>query len=175
MNSIHTGGDQVGNLINGIGDARLPHGLGVIAVAGQNAGQLPGQRGTAHGHHALDGGLAQHRHDPRLNGHFNPRQTAPLPETEEIVVVKKQLANQVGYTGIHLLLEVADVRDHVGALRVSLGVTGPGNAEVPVLPNPGHQVIGVEKIRVRDCVGVVISPQRQNVLHTSGLEGVHHL
>ena len=147
----------------------------MIAVAGQNAGELPRQRGAAHGHHALNGGFAQHGHDTRLNGHFNPSQTAPLPEAEKIVVVKKQLADQVGYTGIHLLLEIADVRDHVGALRVSLGVAGPGNAKVPVLPNPRHQVIGMEKIRVRDCVGVVVSSQRQNVLHASGLKGVHHL
>ena len=55
MDAVHPGGNEVRDLVDGIGDARLPQGLGVVAVPGQQPGKLPGQGGTAHGHHALDG------------------------------------------------------------------------------------------------------------------------
>ena len=72
--------------------------------------------------------------------------------------------------GIHLLLQIANVVDHVRALGVSLGIAGPGHAEVPPAVDEGDQLIGMEKICLGREIGVPVAPQGQHVLHPIPLQ-----
>ena len=76
----------------------------MVPVPGQNTGQLAGHAGTAHGNHALNGVFGQHGHNAGLNGNIDARDAAALQKAEEVLVVKKELADQMLGAGIHLFL-----------------------------------------------------------------------
>ena len=40
MDAVHSGGDEVGDLVDGVGHAGLPQGGGVVPVPGQDAAAL---------------------------------------------------------------------------------------------------------------------------------------
>ena len=142
----------------------------MVAVLGQDAGELPGHAGPAHGHHPADGVLGQDGHDARLDGDVDAGDAGPLQEAEEVLVVKEELADQVLGPGVHLLLQVPDVADQVGALQVPLGVAGGGHAEVPPGVDIGHQVAGVGEVGLGGDVRVHVPPEGQHVLHPVPLQ-----
>ena len=165
VDAVHAAGDQVGDLVDGVGDAGLPQGLRVVAVPGQKAGELAGDGGAAQGRHAQNGAFGQDGHDARLDGHVHSRDARALQKAEEVVVVEEQLADQMLHAGVHLLLEVADIADQVGTFKVSLGVAGGGDAEVPPLPDVGHQLAGVFEVRFGGIIRIDVPPQGQDILH----------
>ena len=166
VDAVHAAGDQVGDLVDGVGDAGLTQGVGVVAVPGQDAGELAGDTGPAGGHHAQDGAFGQYRHDARLDGRVDARDAGPLQEAEEVVVVKEELADQVLGSGVHFFLQMADVVDGIRAFRVALRVAGGGDAKVPPLLDVGYQFTGVPEVGFRGIVRVHVSPQGQDVLHS---------
>ena len=76
---------------------------------------------------------------------------------------------------VHLLLEIADVVDHVRALGVSLGIAGPGHAEVPPAVDEGNQLVGMEEVRLGREIGIPVAPQGQHVLHPVPLQAGQQL
>lgn len=76
---------------------------------------------------------------------------------------------------VHPLLEIADVVDHVRALGVSLGIAGPGHAEVPPAVDEGNQLVGMEEVRLGREIGIPVAPQGQHVLHPVPLQAGQQL
>ena len=106
-------GRQVHNLVNRIGDSRIPHGRRVIPVPLHHGYELLWKLHAAQGYHALNLFFIYNRHDPGFHRNPDARQVKPIPETVKILVVKKELGNQLADPCIHLLLKVPDVLHQV--------------------------------------------------------------
>ena len=75
--------------------------------------------------------------------------------------------------GVHLLFQVEDVADHVGALDVALRIAGPGEVEAVVTAlDERNELAGVLKICLGGVVWVHVSPQGQDVFNAHSFQTV---
>ena len=174
MDALYAVGDQVDNLLDGVGDAGVLHGGRVVAVAVHDTHKLFGQAGAAQRDHPLDLLAVGHRHDASLHRHGDARLAHPVEKAVKVVVVKEKLGDQVSGTGVHLLFQVLDVLLQVPGLRVHLGVAGGGDVEAAVPLDLPDQVAGVAVVGLRRDVGVEIPAQGQNVFHLVLAQVVQH-
>ena len=147
MDMFYAVGQQINDLIGGIGDARLFHGFRIVSEAVHNilkalrhitAGQF---YGILHLYTAGDG------HDAGNDGHGNPCLPHTVHKVEEDIVVEEHLGRQVFATGIHLRLQPLNIRIFVSRIGMHLRVAGTSYAEISVFLNKTHQIGGVRKIR----------------------------
>lgn len=124
VNAVHPVGHQVDDLVDGIGNAGIPERIRIVLETLYHLGKLPGQTCAAHGDHALDLFPVGHRHNASLNGNIHAGTGSTIAEVVERIIVEKQLGDEMACAGIHLFLQMADVRIHVGRLRVALRIAG---------------------------------------------------
>ena len=146
MDMFYAVGQQIDDLIGGIGDTCLFHGFRVItetvydifeALRHITAGQF---YGILHLHAAGNG------HDAGNDGHGNPSFPHTVHKVEEDIVVEEHLGRQVFATGIHLRLQPLNIRIFVSRIGMHLRVAGTSYAEISVFLNKTHQIGGVRKI-----------------------------
>ncbi len=132
---MHVGdavGVQVDNLVAGVDDARLLHGLGVRPELVHQGLEALGHKGTG----KLDGpfhlvGVGD-GHDSGEYRASDARLTELVHEVQEQVVVEHHLGGEKVGAGVHLFFQVLDVFGLVGAFGVLFGVAGRPDAEVRV-------------------------------------------
>ena len=171
MDMFHAVGQQIDDLIGGIGDTRLFHGFRVVSEAVYNilkalrhitAGQF---YGIFHLYPAGD------RHDSGNDGHCNPCLPHTVHKVEEDIVVEEHLGRQILASGIHLRLQPLNIRILICRIRMHLRIAGTAHAEISVFFDKTHQIGGVRKIRKYFSVEILgnISSQSQNILDSHRL------
>jgi hypothetical protein len=126
--------------------------------------------GAAHARDALDLGGVRDGHDAGDDRDRDASLAGALDEVEVVAVVEKELGDDEVDARPYLGQKVLHVAVEVAALRVALGIAGPGQAQPfsVALPDEGHQVGGVQEAPGRldevRCVGRRISAQGDHVL-----------
>ena len=104
MDAVDAVGQKVGDLVDGVGDADIPHGFGIVAVFCDGPLELDRQGRAAQGHHPFDLLLIGDRHDARFDGDADAGDFAPFEEAVESGVVKEELGNELAGAGVNLRL-----------------------------------------------------------------------
>ena len=163
MDTFHTIGNKVHDLIHSVSDAGVPKGFRAITVAAHHPAELGGKAGSAEGNHPFDLPFVDHRHDTRFDGNVDPCNTGPLHKGIKEVVIKEQLADQVFRPGVHLFAQVEHIGDQIGALTMSFRIAGRGDVKISLLFDKGNQFRSVMKICVGRNVGIDISPESEDI------------
>ena len=146
MDAVDAVGQKVGNLVDGIGDADVVHGVGFVAVFGNGPLEFDGQGGAAHGDHVFDLALVGNRHDARFDGHLDAGDFTAFAEAVKYGIVEKHLGNQFAGTGIDLGLEVSDVGNDGLGFGMAFGIAGASDVEFRLFfLNEGDEVAGMFK------------------------------
>jgi len=101
--------DQVHNLLGGVKDAGVEQRFGVIAVAAEEARELSRHAGATERHGALNLVQVSDGHDACFDGHINPGTLGFLTEGIKLIVIEKQLGDQVINPAIDLDFQVFDI------------------------------------------------------------------
>lgn len=109
MNAAHIVVDQVHNLFGGVKDAGVEKGFGVIAVAAEEARELGRHACATERHGALDLVQVSDGHDACFDGRINPCPLGFLTEGIKLIVIEKQLGDQVINPAIDLDFQVFDI------------------------------------------------------------------
>ena len=163
MDALYSVGNQVYNLLDGVCDAGILHGSGVISIAVHDADKFFRKAGSTQRNHPFNLLAVGYRHDARFDGNGDARLPHPIQKVVVVVVVKKQLRDQVGSTGSHLFLQVQQVFLQIRSLRVDLGIAGGSDVKTAVLLNIINQVAGIAVIGLRRYVWIEVAAQRQDI------------
>ena len=147
-------GVEVDNLVAGVDDTSLLHGLGVATELVYQGFETLGHEGAG----KLDGSFylvgVGNGHDTGEYRTGNACFTKLVQEVEEQVVVENHLGSQEVGTGVHLFLEILDVFALVGTFGVLFGVAGGSDAEVcAAILQFADQFYGVVVVAVGTAVG----------------------
>ena len=171
VDAVHPVGDEVDDLVRGIGDSRLGHGQRIVAESVHNGLEAGGQVGSRKLADTLNLLAVGDRHNARHHGNGDSLLPNLVQKIVEDVVVEEHLGGEELATCVHLLLQIEDVLTGIGRLRMPLRVAGPADAEVPRPTDDFHQVAGIAELGggPSGAFGNV-APQCQDIFYASRLD-----
>ena len=165
MDAVHAVGEQIDDLLHRVGDAGVAQRLGLALIALHDLDKLGRQACAAERDHALDLPFVGDGHDASLDRHADAGDLGALQKAVEHRVVKKQLADQVLRTGVHLLFEVEHVLCRVGCVHVHLRIAGAAHVKIAVRTDIGAQLARIAKILLRRHALRIVAAQREDVFN----------
>ena len=100
MDAVYAVSQEIGNLVDGVGDADIAHGFGSVTVFGNGPLEFDGERGAAHGDHAFDLSFVSDGHDAGFDGNIDTGDFTAFEEAVEEGVVEEKLGNELTGAGI---------------------------------------------------------------------------
>ena len=92
------------------------------------------------------------------------------------VIFKKHLRGQKIHTAVYLLFQILYIICFMFVLYMSFRITGSADAEVSMLPDLFHQLIGIVKTILRRELHISrnVSPKSQNILDSKFLQAAYY-
>jgi len=94
--------DQVHNLFGGVKNAGVEKRFGIIAVSAEEARELSRHTGATERHSALNLVQIGDGHDACFDGHVNPGTLGFLAKGVKLIIIEKQLGDQVVNAAVDL-------------------------------------------------------------------------
>ena len=164
-------GIQIDDLVCGISDAGLFHGLGIAAEIIYDTLKTLGHKRTGQ----LDGPFhlfrVRDRHDARKDRYRDSGLPQLIKKIEKQIVVEDHLGRQKISPGFHLLFQEPDVLFLIRAVRMDLRITGSADTEITAFLQLPYQldsmaVLPCTRIRSLQLRGQ-IAPQSHHVFNSS--------
>ena len=150
MDAVYTVGQEVHNLIDGIGDSGIAQGGIVMTVPGQDFLELQRKGSPAKSDHPFNLFLVGDGHDTRFDRDADSSLGRFVEEIVKIVVIEEQLCNEFAGTGIDFDFQMFHVFCQCFGIGVAFGIAGADNVEfIPcLLTDKSDEVAGIGEIRV---------------------------
>ena len=71
VDAVYAVGQEIGNLVDGVGDADIAHGFGSVTVFGNGPLEFDGERGATQGDHAFDLSFVGDGHEAGFDGNID--------------------------------------------------------------------------------------------------------
>ena len=100
MDAVYAVSQEIGNLVDGIGNADIAHGFGSVTVFGNGPLEFDRERSAAHGDHAFNLSFVGDGHDAGFDGNIDAGDFTAFEEAVEEGVVEEKLGNELTGAGI---------------------------------------------------------------------------
>ena len=104
MDAVYAVSQEIGNLVDGVGDADIAHGFGGVTVFGDSPLEFDRERSAAHGDHAFDLSFVSDGHDAGFDGNIDAGDFTTFEEAVEKGVVEEKLGNELTGAGVDFSL-----------------------------------------------------------------------
>ena len=164
MDAVYAVSQEIGNLVDGVGDADIAHGFGSVTVFGNGPLEFDRERSAAHGDHAFDLSFVSDGHDAGFDGNIDTGDFTTFEEAVEKGVVEEELGNEFASAGVDFGLQVADVGGQGLSFGMPFRVAGADDVEFRRLFfDEGHKVAGVFEVVRPFAARDFIATQGQDV------------
>ena len=168
VDAVYAVGQEIYNLIDGIGDSGIAQGDIVMTIPGQDLLEFQWKSSSAKSDHPFYLFLVGYGHDTRFDRNADSSLGRFVEEVIKIVIIEEKLGDEFAGTGIDFDLQMVYVFCQCFRIGMAFGIACADDIEfiTCLLTDEGDEVTGMGKYAFWFDAGRFISAQGQNIFDT---------